>query len=154
MNVNGKFTDIYSYVKNILFLMVLMTVGATSAWAQTTDYSGIYYIGTTGYNASKPANNFYLCPTEGWCSYKATNDFEAGDANPFITTHKYKASGQDSRKALWVIEKAPAPNSNYYYIKHWLTNQYVVANGVIRTTDGGQDRMRVHLETIDRKSVV
>ena len=44
MNVNGKFTDIYSYIKNILFLTVLLTVGATSAWAQTTDYSGVYYI--------------------------------------------------------------------------------------------------------------
>ena len=75
MNVYNKFTDIFSYLKTILFLAILLTVGTTGAWAQT-DYSGIWYIGTVGYNKDKPKDNFYLCPTEGWCSYKATDDLK------------------------------------------------------------------------------
>ena len=38
MNVYDKFTDIYSYIKNILFLVVLMTLGATNALGITITY--------------------------------------------------------------------------------------------------------------------
>ena len=34
MNVNGKFTDIYSYVKKLFILAMLMGLGATEAWTQ------------------------------------------------------------------------------------------------------------------------
>ena len=167
MNVNGKFTDIFSYVKNILFLMALMTFGATNALAQT-DLSGVYYIASGGlgenngkkttynYNSSDPTNNFYLCPTEGWCYFDSTesseNDFSGTDTGkPFLTTYKCRDGVYDAiNKAVWVIEKAP--NSNYYYIKQWNTNNYLVANGIIRTTSGGWDRMRIHLEEVTNPS--
>ena len=157
MNVNGKFTDSYSYVKNILFLTVLLTVGATSVWAQETDYSGTYYIASVSkksagkdnnytYNVNNPANNYYLCPTEEWCSYKATNDFEGGDnGQPFLTTYKCRDGVYDATMALWIIEKAP--NSDFYYIKQWKTGKYLVSNGQINTAPN-IDRMRVHLESI------
>ena len=148
----------------LTLLLALMTFGATSAWAQTVE-PGIYYIASGGkseangtsytYNSSNPSNNFYLCPTEGWCYYQADNDFwpkntaEENKTMPFLTTYKCRADGNDAQKALWVIEKAPAPNSDYYYIKQYITDRYLVANGVIRSTNGGQDRMRVHLEAID-----
>ena len=155
MHVNGKFTDIYSFVKNILFLMALMTFGASGAWAQT-DYSGTYYIASLSqrvgakdnqytYDSSNPANNFYLCPTEGWCSYKATDDFEAGDNNPFLTTYQCRDGVYDATKAVWIIEKAS--NSDYYYIKHKKDSKYLVSNGKIRTTTN-PDRIRVHLEDV------
>ena len=117
MNVNGKFTDIYSYVKNILFLMVLLTVGATEIWAQDPDYSGVYYIGSVNYNATKTTTNYYLCPTEEWCYYKAENDFwpntteEENKTMPFLTTYQCRNGVYDASKAVWIIEKAPAPNS-------------------------------------------
>ena len=34
MHVNGKFTDIYSYVKKLFILAMLMGLGATEAWTQ------------------------------------------------------------------------------------------------------------------------
>ena len=129
-----------------LVIMVIMVLGATDVWGQT-DYSGIYYIRSHGQNAD--ANNiYYLCPTEGWCYYAATNDF-TGTSNgmPFLTTFKCKTNGyhlNNSSDAIWTIEKAP--NSNYYHIKQTSTGKYLLSNGQIRTA--GIDRIRVHLETV------
>ena len=141
------------HVFSKLFLLVLMVFGTTSAWGQT-DYSGIYYIGSIGYNAGTPANNYYLCPTEGWCYYNAPDNFwpsNTADENksmPFLTTHKCRDGVYDASKAVWIIEKAPAPNSAYYYIKQKKTGKYIVSNGIISTTSNGWDRMRVHLEEV------
>ena len=153
MNVNGKFTDIYSYVKNILFLMVLLTVGATSAWAQ--GLSGVYYIGSVNYNAAKTTTNYYLCPTEGWAFYEADNSVTGDDnGKPFLTTYQCRngENGYDASKAVWVIVKATAPNEEYYYIKQKSTGRYLVSNGKIAGTTNA-NRMRVHLETIAQESL-
>ena len=116
----------------------------------TVGYSGVYYIASVGYDGN-PANtnNYYLCPTKGWCSYKATDDFEAGDNMPFLTTYRCKTADytDGANNAIWTIEKAPAPNSNYYYIKQASTGKYLTSNGTIRTT-GNADRMRIHLEAV------
>ena len=132
-----------------LLMLVVLVLGATAAWGQTTDYSGIYYIRSYGKNANE-SNIYYLCPTEGWCFYKPGDDFSNNGTtypNPFLTTYKCKTNGYhsgDSRTAIWTIEKAP--NSNYYYIKHTKTGQYLLSNGQIRTA--WIDRIRVHLETV------
>lgn len=128
-------------------------------WGQ--DYSGVYYIASGGkaqangsgytYNSSNPANNFYLCPTEGWCFYQATNDFTGTDnGQPFFTTFKCRTNDYhsgDPSDAIWTIEKAPEPNSNYYYIKQTSTGKYMLSNGQIRTSTNA-DRIRVHLEAV------
>ena len=129
--------------------------------AGTSDYSGTYYIASGGlgenlnktngkeytYDPTNPSNNFYLCPTEGWCYYQATNDFTGTDNGmPFLTTYQCRNGVYDAIKAVWYVEKDP--NSSYYYIRQAKTGKYLVANGVIRTTNSGQDRMRVHLEEI------
>ena len=124
-------------------------------WAQT-NYSGVYYIGTSGYNASTPNNNYYLCPTEGWIFYKPTNAWSDDGTtypNPFLTTYRCKAHANDNpnpydlSKAVWTIERAPAPNSDYYYIKQNLTGKYMVSNGQISGTNNA-NRMRVHIESV------
>ena len=144
----------YAYAQNILskalIILLLMTVGSIGVWGQdTTDgYSGTYYIGSVGYNADKPEENYYLCPTEGWCYYEATNDFTGTDnGKPFLTTYQCRNGKYEAKKAVWFIEKAPEPNSEYYYIKQASTGKYLTSNGTIRTT-GNADRMRVHLETV------
>ncbi len=144
-------------LKHLLLMAVMMTVGATEAWGQT-DYSGTWYIASGGkssgngstytYNSSTPSNNFYLCPTEGWCYYKPTDDFSNDGTtypNPFLTTYKCRDGVYDASKAVWIIEKAP--NSDYYYIIHKKTGKYLISNGQIRTTTN-PDRIRVHLESI------
>ena len=78
-------------------VILMMVVGVNEALAQT-DYSGTYYIGSNGWSSGNN-DNYYLCPTEGWCYYKATNDFtsEANDT-PFLTTYQVKKkAGYDKR---------------------------------------------------------
>ena len=118
------------------------------------DYSGVYYLNSRGQDGKTAVSVFeyYLCPTEGWCYYVATNDYTGTDnGQPFITTYKCKQHANDVnpydvRKAIWIIEKAPAPNSDYYYIKHALDGKYLVYNGTIRTS--GDNRCRVHIESM------
>ena len=64
---------------------------------------------------------------------------------PFLTTYQCRNGVYDVRKAVWTIEKAPAPNDAYYYIKQALTGRYLTSNGAITSN---ADRMRVHLEAV------
>ena len=152
--------------KHFLLLAVMIIVGTNVAWGQeqTTDYSGIYYIASGGkssgngngytYNPNNPSNNFYLCPTEGWCYYKATDDYYRHDTEdenktmPFLTTYKCRTNAYhsgDASGAVWEIIKAP--NSEYYYIIQKSTGRYLISNGQIKTTNN-PDRIRVLLESI------
>lgn len=120
-------------------------------WGQ--DYSGVYYIASVGYNVANTTTNYYLCPTEGWCYYQATDDFTGTDNDmPFLTTYQCRNGVYDATKAVWIIEKAPAPNSSYYYIRQAITGRYLTSNGTIRTT-GNADRMRIHLEAIEPENL-
>ena len=130
------------------------------AWGQTSDdYSGVYYIGVYGKNTASDytpnnpdnTNNFYLCPTEDWLYYVATNScqHEPDNGQPFITSYKCKGHNDyDLTKAVWVITKQS--NSNYYYIQQASTGKYLVFNGQIKVGGtGSANRIRVHLETIE-----
>ena len=134
-------------IKKTLMMVLMVVFGTTVSWGQT-NYSGTYYIASVGYDGN-PANknNYYLCPTKGWCSYKATDDFEAGDNMPFLTTFRCKTAAytDGANNAVWYVEKHPT--LNYYYIKQASTGRYLTSNGEIRTT-GNPDRMRVHLESV------
>ena len=132
-----------------------MLVGITGAWGQT-DYSGVYYIGTAGYNANNPESNYYLCPTEGWIYYVPENkwsndgitDNPPKNPNPFLTTYKCKTNSYHSgnpNDAIWYVEKHPT--LNYYYIRHASDGKYVISNGQISGTSNA-NRMRVHLESV------
>ena len=143
--------NIYKYNISII-LLLLMLFGSTSVWGQT-DYSGTYYIASVNYNVANTTTNYYLCPTEGWCYYQATDDFTGTDNDmPFLTTYQCRNGVYDATKAVWIIEKAPAPNSSYYYIRQAITGRYLTSNGTIRTT-GNADRMRIHLEAIEPENL-
>lgn len=117
----------------------------------TTDYSGVYYIGTAGYKDNTPTSNYYLCPTEGWIYYQPTNKWSADGTtypNPFLTTYKCKTNDYhsgDASNAVWYVEKHP--NQNYYYIRHASDDKYLMSNGQISGTSNA-NRMRVHLEEV------
>ena len=132
-----------------IYLLLLFMVGSGNVWGQ--DYSGVYYIGTAGYNAGTPNNNFYLCPTEGWIFYKPDNKWSDDGTtypNPFLTTYKCKTNAYHSgnpNDAIWYVEKHPT--LNYYYIRHASDGKYVMSNGQIDGTSNA-NRMRVHLEAV------
>ena len=132
-----------------IFVFLMLILGSGNVWGQ--DYSGVYYIGTAGYNASTPTNNYYLCPTEGWIYYKPNNQWsEDGTTypNPFLTTYQCKTNNYhsgDPSNAVWYVEKHPT--QDYYYIKHASDGKYVISNGQIDGTSNA-NRMRVHLEDV------
>ena len=155
-----------------LMLLLMVTFGTTVSWGQ--DFSGTYYIASGGkgeknggsggtiynYKPSDPTNNFYLCPTEGWCYFASTetseNDF-SGDGttypNPFLTTYKCRSTtyhNGDASDAVWTIKKEP--ESGYYYIIQKSTGRYLVSNGQIRTTSN-PDRIRVHLQSFSSEQL-
>ena len=137
-----------------LLLLAMTTLGVMEAWGQGTDYSGTWYIGTVGYNASTPDNNYYLCPTEGWIYYKPNDDWSTDGTtypNPFLTTFKCKTDAYTSgaTNAIWVIEKCQGQVSeqDYYYIRHYNDDKYLLSNGQINGTSNA-NRMRVHLEEV------
>ena len=117
-------------LRKLLLLMVMMTVGATGAWAQT-DHSGTYFIANgNGYSSTNIANNFYLVP--------ATNSSYATD-QPHLTTTK---SGQ-VLNCCWQIVKS----GDYYRIIHVADGKYLTANPAYSGTSGNDvGRLRVHLE--------
>ena len=147
-----------------MLLLLMLTLRVNVAWGQDTDYSGTYYIGSKAtkqnntansytYNSEELANNYYLCPTEGWYFYNGDNNTNNGwtetdNGKPFLTTYKCLEDGEyDVSKAVWVIEKKT--NTDFYYIKQKKTtanekNRYLVSNKQIK--DAGVRRMRVHLE--------
>ena len=140
--------------KKRLIILIFTILSTVATWAQTTDYSGVYYIGSVGYG-NTPANNFYLCPTEGWCFYQPIDDFtDTDNGMPFLTTHKCRDGVYSvNEKAVWIVEKHAT--ENYYYIKRASDGKYIVLNGQIRTTTDA-NRMRVHLEavsTLDDKAL-
>ena len=130
-------------LRAVCAVMMMLCFGATGAWAQ--DYSGMYFIGTSGYNPANTTTNFYLCPTEGWIYYQATNNFTEDDnGQPFLTSYQCRNGVYQSNKAVWLIEKHAT--ENYYYIKPAIDGKYLVYNGKI--SDAGQNRIRIHLERV------
>ena len=85
MNVYDKFTDIYSYIKNILFLVVLMTLGATNALGVTITYH-IINLGRLDNDGNITANR-----TEAlqFTSTKTTLEVPAKYKSPLAKNWKY-----------------------------------------------------------------
>ena len=148
--------------RRLIRTMIMLAAMMMPAMGQAqTDYSGTYYIGVYGkngttsqYNPSTPANNYYLCPTENWLYYVAPNSCQHTPDNgqPFLTSYKCRSAAYhdgNPADAVWIIEKHPS--ENYYYIKQKSTGKYLVFNGKIG--NGGENRIRVHLETIESPNV-
>ena len=122
-----------------------------------TDESDVYFLGVgSTYSLDSKDNNFYLCPTEDWINYKATDDFYAVDdanatATPFLTTYKCRNttlhSTYDKGEAKWIFVKHQKDGKDYYYIKHASDDKYLTYNGKIK--DANKNRIRVHLEATD-----
>ena len=163
-----NFPGTCTYLSRItLLLLLLLTLGINVSWGQDTDYSGTYYIGSEAakqnntansynYNSEELANNYYLCPTEGWYFYDGDNNTNNGwtetdNEKPFLTTYKCLEDGEyDVSKAVWVIEKKT--NTDFYYIKQKKITanekyRYLVSNRQITGTSSAR-RMRVHLEEV------
>ena len=134
-------------LKPLFLLLLALFFGMSSVKAQ--DYSGVYYLsgnnqGTNSYDVNNTTTNFYLCPTENWIYYQATDNFTtSNNGQPFLTTYQYRNGTNDYTKAIWVIKKHLT--QNYYYIIHAKDGKYMTANGGISGSKSA-NRIRVHLE--------
>ena len=139
-------------VLKTMLLLVMLTLGAVTAWGQT-DYSGVYYIGGPGYNPANTTSNYYLCPTEKWYYYISSSPYylqHSDDPNnndngqPFMTTYQCRNNNNnyDATKAVWIVEKQ---SNGYYHIKRKLDGKYLTFN-VAMGNSSNAGRMRVHLE--------
>ena len=141
-------SSVYLSCKQTLLTLLLLISGVVGSWGQ--DYSGTYYIKSGSAN-KQTDGDYYICPTEGWIYYKATNSFaEADNGQPFLTTH-HKASEEEA-KYKWVLEKHTVDEHDYYsfrYVTDYNNNQkrYLSFSGKIG--NAGQDRIRLHLEIKD-----
>ncbi len=156
-----------------LLLLVILTLGPTTAWGQTgTNHSGIFYFANGGSGKSgDPAitggtssdNYFYLVPADNpqqgnkrdaWYS----SDYSAADGDrekPYITTYKTKKdaaeipSGVTERphNSVWIVKFASTDSgTDYYYLIHAATGKYVVYEPPY---SNNWNRKSVHLLTTD-----
>ena len=135
-------------IRSAIALLLMLTLGSSSVWGQTSDYSGTYYIKSASANKN-PNGDYYLCPTKNWYLYKATNSYEDDtddnddNGQPFLTTYQCKDGVYDASKAVWDVVKHPTKDC--YYIIQRKTGRYMVSNGIIGSD---ANRMRVHLEAV------
>ena len=151
MNVYSKFTDMFKHnikgmyiLRSIFLLLTLMTLGATSAMAQTFE-PGLYFIASRDYVPANTTTNFYLCPTKSWAYYQSSSPYYTTDSDngmPFMTTYRGRDGEYDALNAIWSIERIG--ETNYYYIKHVSDGKYLTYNR--KMADGNEGRMRLHLE--------
>ena len=125
----------------------MLIVGSGSTFAQTKDYSGTYYIKSAS-ACKSPSGDYYLCPTEGWAFFHATNDVNSTDnGQPFLTTHIMDSG--DEAKYKWIVEKHTIDDHDYYTFKYSINHEggsrYLSYNRKL-SNPATVDRMRVHLE--------
>lgn len=129
----------------VVSMLLLLIVGTENVCGHT-DYSGTYYIKSAS-DCKSPSGDYYLCPTEDWAFFHATDNVNSTDnGQPFLTTHIMDSG--DEAKYVWVVEKYSIDNQDYYAfkydIKHEGVSRYLSYN---RQLNGaGVDRMRIHLK--------
>ena len=126
----------------IITLLALMTLGATNAWAQVTDYSGTYCIANNNqgnFLGNGNDGNFYFCPSQEY--YDDGSVITDDNGKPFFTTYQTKQGAN----SLWVFEKVDG--QNYYTIKLYGTSKYVTVNNSLSGYSKAH-RKRIHLEEL------
>ena len=146
----GKFAP-SGLLLSILLSLLMLVLGDGNVWGETIDFNlpnGYYFLGNeagdNGVASYAPNNftaNFYMCPAEG--AVNAQNYLNGESNKPLITTLKsFTTNGKTYSYAIWYIEAATGDNEGYFYIKHYETGKYMVAND---NTSPTATRRRVNL---------
>lgn len=114
-----------------------------------------YYIRSGSSNKWPSDGDYYICPTENWAYFHATNNVNStNNGQPFLTTH-IMDSGEEA-KYKWIIEKHTIDGHDYYAFKYGIDyedggssySRYMSYNRKL-TTASNVDRMRIHLKKTD-----
>ena len=120
-------------------------------------YSGTYYI-RSGSTRKYPDGDYYLCPTDNWAFFHATNNVNSqNNGQPFLTTH-LKDNEKEAKYYWWIIEKHTEGDHDYYAFKYSIDyedggssySRYLSYNR--KLTGAGTDRMRIHLKKTETPS--
>ena len=123
-----------------MLLLLTLTLGAGTAWGQSyTEESGFYYLENKQNN-----EGYFLVPAGGTGTVKY---FNGNENTPYLTSYKKSKETEVNKinNFIWYIEKVIDGGNTYYRFRHLLTGKYVVANGVVDTSNPA--RLRLHLET-------
>ena len=126
--VYGKFTDILTYGKKLLLLLLLVMAGGVEAWGQSATLpngDGYYYIKNSANTA------YYLKPAEGGENAYYNKNTEM----PFLSTN--------TTGSLWILKKV----DGYYHFIHTKDGKYVTVNESVISNQ--KHRKRIHLESKD-----
>ncbi len=150
-------------------LLLMLVLGSTSVWGQTTGYSGVYYIANDNssdkhpgkvYSSASDTEKYYLVPASNPQQTSAIDAYYSpnysttnGDPEkPFLAT----ALTNKDLNSIWIVKESD--ESGYYFIIHALTGKYVIyevplPNDPNTNTDGNETkngkRKTMHLQTID-----
>lgn len=128
-------------ILRFVVLMLLMIMGVRYTWGYTVE-SGFYYLENKQNN-----DGYFLVPAEGTGAVKYFNNNED---TPYLTSYIKSKETEANRinNFIWYIEKVTDDGNTYYRFRHLLTGKYVVANGVVDTSNPA--RLRLHLETLQQ----
>jgi len=135
----------------IVLMLVLLIWGVMGVRGATIDFNlpnGYYFLGNQAGNNGVPEYvsstfeaNYYMCPAYGTVNDK--NYLGGDETKPLITTFKsFPNNGKTYLHAIWYIEAATGDDAGYFYIKHYESGKYMVAND---NTAPGATRRRVNL---------
>ena len=133
-------------IRSAIALLLMLTLGSGSVWGQT-DYSGMYFIKSAS-SCKSPSGDYYLCPTEDWAFFYATDNVNStNNGQPFLTTHIMESGDQD--KYRWIVEKYTIDDHDYYAFKYYInyesSSRYLSYNRKL-SDPATVDRMRIHLK--------
>ncbi len=93
-------------IKKTLLVVLMLTFGTTVSWGQT-DYSGTYYIKSAS-TCKSPSGDYYLCPTENWAFFYATDNVNRTASGALLT--RFDISPDET-------VKTPAYNNGVYVVR-------------------------------------
>jgi len=145
--------------RTLTLLLLMVTLGAGTAWGQAEGY---YYIANyTDYNSENSAVNWYLVPADNPLQtnkqdayYSSDNYITTGDPEkPFLTTYKTNKdaaavpSGVTARanNSVWALVAVPNESGNFYII-HVATGKYVIYEP---PHSAATNRKSMHLQATD-----
>ena len=97
-------------IKKTLVIVLMVAFGTTVSWGQApapVDYSGTYYIKSAS-TSKWPSGDYYLCPTEDWAFFHATDNVNSTASGALLT--RFDISPDET-------VKTPAYNNGVYVFR-------------------------------------
>lgn len=106
-HTKGLAQQMSTTIRSAIALLLMLTLGSGSVWGQTSGYSGVYYIKSAS-TCKSPSGEYYLCPTEDWAFFHATDNVNSTNSGALLT--RFDISPDET-------VKTPAYNNGVYVVR-------------------------------------